>query len=189
MKEWLYPRYGVVEETARIVWLLVTLLLPYQATFHDDTSHFRRTGPKREKSLEMICGLWPEKKNVLEYIRYSSSCSCHGWLCERVVLAGIDHVFSCSLASLRLPSWGCNQCSLFRVLHSEGFCDWSLILCGHHLEILNGFIFEFVFVLEVMWDKEACIGSLEPWLTCDGASHCLPASLGQALSCLLHATT
>lgn len=84
---------------------------------------------------------------------------------------------------------GCNRCSLFRVLLSEGFCDWSLILCVHRLEILNGFIFEFVFVSEVMWDKEACIGSLEPWLTCDGASHCLPASLGQALSCLLHATT
>lgn len=46
----------------------------------------------------------------------------------------------------------------------KGTFTWGLMLCGHHLDILHNFVFEFV--SEVKWDNAAYAMSLEPLLTC-----------------------
>lgn len=44
-----------------------------------------------------------------------------------------------------MVSWVCNQCSCTGRTLRMGALTWSLMLCGHHPEILNTFIFESVF--------------------------------------------
>lgn len=70
----------------------------------------------------------------------------------------------------------CNQCSHTSSQEQKGTFTWGLMLCGHHLDILHNFAFEFV--SEVKWDNVAYARGLEPLLTCVPPSVSLFSSQG-----------
>lgn len=65
---------------------------------------------------------------------------------------------------------GVRSVQLFRAPLSEGSCAWSLVLCGHHLGILNHFISEFVFCKWSQMGQQNMCRGWEPWPMCDPAS-------------------
>lgn len=103
-----------------------------------------------------------------ECIRYSSfcnkSCSCHDWPCAawpcETGFWARNTSFALLLTVISKAGFvGVRPVQLFRAPHSEGSCAWSLImLCGHHLEIINHLISEFVFCKWSQMGQWACAG-------------------------------
>lgn len=88
-------------------------------------------------------------------------------------------------------SWACNQCSATGPRTRKNLCTWSLILCGHHLDIPNNnFLLNLCFVSEIQWDNGTCMRGSEPWLHTlwhSGPSH-LPGIGFESSTSTLHSS-
>lgn len=131
-------------------------LLPSIQAALPDTSHLGRTGLKERSPKTLHVGHNQTERKRIDYesaLDILQAATNPAAVLPRRVRPG--RVRGGALATngpfalfapwhLQLWFHGVQPVQLFRVPHSEGSCAWSLMLCGHHLKILNNFIFECV---------------------------------------------
>lgn len=114
-----------------------------------------KTNPEKNSLWERMHQIFFILQQILQ-LPWLAMCSLAVW--DRVLARNTSFALLLTVIS-KAGFVGVRPVQLFRAPHSEGSCAWSLImLCGHHLEIINHLISEFVFCKWSQMGQWACAG-------------------------------